>query len=55
MKRFFTLAVLGLSLAAFGCASTPTKGDEAVSKDATVKCPKCGATFKVGEGLWERR
>jgi hypothetical protein len=55
MKRLLTVAVLGLSLVAFGCAGTQAKGDEAITKDTTVRCPKCGATFKVGEGLWERR
>ena len=41
-------AVLALAvLVSFaGCASTTGM----VSKDAKVKCPKCGATFTVDEG-----
>jgi hypothetical protein len=42
------LLVLGM-LAGFalGCAG--------VSKDAKVKCPKCGAVFTVDEGIEEAR
>ena len=40
---FLTLAILAVF--PFGCA-TP-------SKDAKVKCPKCGAVFTVDEGLRE--
>ena len=35
------LAILGVF--SFGCAG--------VSKDAKVKCPKCGAVFTIQEGL----
>jgi hypothetical protein len=34
-----------LAVFSFGCAS--------VSKDAKIKCPKCGAVFTVDEGLLE--
>jgi len=40
---FLVLAILGLF--AIGCAT--------VSKDAKIKCPKCGAVFTVDEGLRE--
>lgn len=40
---FMLLAVLAVF--AFGCAG--------VSKDAKIKCPKCGAVFTVDEGLLE--
>ena len=53
MKKLLSLVVLGLSLAAFGCAGTQAKGDQAITKDTTVKCPKCGVEFKVREGLKE--
>ncbi len=56
MKRFLTLAVVGLSLAAFGCAGTQAKEDKPVTADTMVKCPKCGAEFKLGDNqLWQRR
>ncbi len=56
MKRFLALVVVGLSLAAFGCAGTQAKGDKAVTEDTMVKCPKCGAEFKLGDNqLWQRR
>ncbi len=38
---FLALAILTICF--FGCAG--------VSKDAQVKCPKCGAIFTVDEGL----
>jgi hypothetical protein len=37
------LALAVLAVFSFGCAG--------ISKDAKVKCPKCGAIFKVDEGL----
>jgi hypothetical protein len=39
------LALMVLAIFAFGCAG--------VSKDAKVKCPKCGAVFTVDEGMKE--
>ena len=44
MKRMFMmfLALLVVVVFSFGCT---------VSKDAKVKCPKCGAVFTVEEGL----
>jgi len=36
------LALLVMAVFSFGCG---------VSKDAKVKCPKCGAVFTVEEGL----
>jgi len=39
------LAVVMLSIFSYGCAS--------VSKDAKIKCPKCGAVFTIDEGLTE--
>ena len=38
---FLALAVLAVF--SFGCAG--------VSRDAKVKCPKCGAVFKIDEGI----
>jgi hypothetical protein len=40
---FWALAVLAAF--SFGCGT--------ISKDAKVKCPKCGAIFEVDEGLDE--
>jgi hypothetical protein len=39
---FLALAIL--SVFSFGCG---------VTKDAKIKCPKCGAVFTVDEGLAE--
>jgi len=36
------LALMVVAVFSFGCG---------VSKDAKVKCPKCGAVFTVEEGL----
>ncbi|MFB3885883.1 MAG: hypothetical protein ACE144_11700 [Thermodesulfobacteriota bacterium] len=38
---FLALAVLAVF--SFGCAG--------ISRDAKIKCPKCGAVFKVDEGV----
>jgi nitrite reductase/ring-hydroxylating ferredoxin subunit len=48
MKRLVNM-ILALALAASfaGCAGTHAG---MVSKDAKMKCPKCGATFTVDEG-----
>jgi hypothetical protein len=40
---FWALAMLAVF--SYGCTS--------ISKDAKVKCPKCGAVFQVDEGLNE--
>ena len=37
------LALVLLSVFSFGCTM--------VDKEAKVKCPKCGAVFKINEGL----
>ena len=39
------LALVMLAVFSFGCAGP--------SKDAKIKCPKCGAVFTVDEGLAE--
>jgi hypothetical protein len=39
------LALVILAVFSFGCAQ--------ISKDAKIKCPKCGAIFQVDEGLNE--
>jgi hypothetical protein len=41
MSIFMALAILAVF--SFGCAG--------VSKEAKIKCPKCGAVFTVQEGL----
>lgn len=51
MKKFITLAILGLALAAFGCSGLQTKEGKPVTKETKIKCPKCGAEFTIGEGL----
>ncbi len=45
MKRLVSilLALSFLAVLAVGCAG--------VSRDAKIKCPKCGAVFTVDEGL----
>ena len=44
MKKQLAIAMAWLMLAFFsvGCAG--------ISKEAQVKCPKCGAVFKIHEG-----
>ena len=37
------LALAMLAVFSFGCAG--------IAKDAKIKCPKCGAVFKVDEGM----
>ena len=45
-KRIEVIMILAfLALFSFGCAG--------VSKEAKIKCPKCGAVFTVDEGLRE--
>ena len=39
------LALMILAVFSFGCAG--------VTKDAKIKCPKCGTVFTVDEGLAE--
>ena len=46
MRKVLTAVVLGLALMALGCA-----GVQKVSKDTTIKCPKCGVEFPVEEGM----
>jgi hypothetical protein len=41
------LALAMLAVFSLGCAG--------ISKDAKVKCPKCGAVFTVDEGIAELR
>jgi len=47
MKKWINvgLALAILALFSFGCAG--------ISKEAKVKCPKCGAIFTIDEGLAE--
>ena len=47
MRRLISifLVLMMLAVFSFGCAG--------VSKDAKIKCPKCGAVFTVDEGLAE--
>ena len=47
MRKWVTIfmALAILAVFSFGCAG--------VSKEAKVKCPKCGAVFTVDEGLKE--
>jgi len=47
MKKWvgIVLALAMLAVFSFGCAG--------VSKDAKVRCPKCGAIFTIDEGLAE--
>lgn len=40
-STFFAMAILAICF--FGCTG--------ISKDAQVKCPKCGAIFTIDEGL----
>jgi hypothetical protein len=53
MRKLAVLAALGLALVAFGCAGSQmkTKDGKPVTKETQVKCPKCGATFTLDEGL----
>jgi hypothetical protein len=39
------LALAMLAVFSFGCAS--------ITKDAKIKCPKCGAVFTIDEGMTE--
>jgi hypothetical protein len=40
------MVLMVLAVFSFGCAG--------VSKDAKIKCPKCGAVFTVDEGIREQ-
>lgn len=57
MRKILALTALGLALSTFSFAAQPAPAPaapakaEAVSKDHTLKCPKCGGTFTVDEGL----
>ncbi|NOY45915.1 hypothetical protein [Deferrisoma camini] len=51
MKKILALATLGFAFVAFGCAGTQTRQQAPITKQTQVKCPKCGVTFTVGEGL----
>jgi hypothetical protein len=47
MRKWASIIMLLVILAGFalGCAG--------ISKDAKIKCPKCGAVFTVDEGIHE--
>jgi hypothetical protein len=47
MRKWVSIILVLAALAVFsiGCAG--------VSKDAKIKCPKCGAVFTVDEGIQE--
>ena len=47
MRRWVSifLALALLAVFSFGCSN--------ISKDAKIKCPKCGAVFTVDEGIAE--
>ncbi len=49
MRKWVSLAMVlaMVAILSIGCAG--------VSKDAKIKCPKCGAVFTVDEGLQEIR
>ena len=54
MKKLAVLVTVGLALVAFGCASgMKTKSGKEVTSESKVKCPKCGASFTIEEGLKE--
>jgi len=55
MRKLITLAMLALALATFGCASQMSDRGQPVTKETKVKCPKCGATFTIDEGLESSR
>lgn len=56
MSRLLAVAFVGLALVVSGCAGTQAKGDQPLTQDTMVKCPKCGAEFKLGDNqLWQRR
>ena len=42
------MALALLAVVSFGCSSLGY-----ISKDAKVKCPKCGAVFTINEGVDE--
>ena len=46
MRKVLTALVLGLALAAAGCAVT-----QKMDKDTKIKCPKCGVEFPAQEGM----
>jgi hypothetical protein len=45
VESLFCIGDFSSFLLSFGCAG--------ISKDAKIKCPKCGAIFTVDEGLNE--
>jgi hypothetical protein len=44
MRKWVSIFLALAMLSVFGCG---------VTKDAKIKCPKCGAVFTVDEGLAE--
>ena len=51
MKKWIRMFLALFALAAFSvaCAGMPNK--ETGKKETEIKCPKCGSTFTVDEGL----
>jgi hypothetical protein len=45
MRKLVIIFLALAMLTVFGCAG--------ISKDAKIKCPKCGAVFTIDEGLAE--
>jgi hypothetical protein len=52
MRKWASIIMLLVILAGFalGCAGI---SKDKISKDAKIKCPKCGAVFTVDEGIHE--
>jgi hypothetical protein len=51
MRKLTVLAAFGLALIAFGCAGQVKHEGQPVTKETKIKCPKCGATFTLEDGL----
>ncbi|MHB8764298.1 MAG: hypothetical protein ACYDA8_08190 [Deferrisomatales bacterium] len=53
MKRWSTVAVIGLTLAALGCAGGPlaTHKEDGLTRGTKIKCPHCGVDLTIGQGL----
>lgn len=54
MRKLAVLATIGIALVTFGCTGQiKSKSGKTVtlSPETKVKCPKCGSTFSVQEGV----
>jgi len=52
MRKVLVISATALVLATLGCAATRS-GEAPINEKTTIRCPKCGYPFEVGEGMRE--